>query len=69
MPACPCLVLEAAGIVGEGLVCDGRRDALSWVDICGRRLHRLALASSAHEVWRNNAQRQADPKTGGSLAA
>lgn len=44
-------VLDARDIVGESLVYDDRRDALVWVDIGGRRIHRLWLADQRHEIW------------------
>ena len=47
----PRLVLDAADVVGESLVYDDRRDALLWVDIVGRRIHRLSLGSGRHEIW------------------
>jgi sugar lactone lactonase YvrE len=45
------LVLPAADIVGESLVYDNRRDALLWVDIGGKRIHRLFLGDSSCETW------------------
>ena len=51
MNAAPQIVLNAADIVGESIVYDDRRDALLWVDICGKRIHRLHLGSGGHEVW------------------
>jgi sugar lactone lactonase YvrE len=45
------LVFDAADIVGESAVYDERRDALVWVDIGGKRIHRLHLAGLRHEVW------------------
>lgn len=47
----PRLVFDAADIVGESAVYDERRDALVWVDIGGKRIHRLRLAELRHEVW------------------
>jgi sugar lactone lactonase YvrE len=44
-------VFDAADIVGESAVYDVRRDALLWVDIGGRRIHRLFLATKRHEAW------------------
>lgn len=44
-------VLETCDIVGESLVYDDRRHALVWVDIGGRRIHRLWLADQNHEIW------------------
>jgi sugar lactone lactonase YvrE len=45
------LVFDARDIVGESLVYDDRRHALVWVDIGGKRIHRLWLANRRHEVW------------------
>jgi sugar lactone lactonase YvrE len=45
------LVLDCADIVGESLVYDRHRNALAWVDIIGKRIHRLWLADNRHEVW------------------
>ena len=45
------LILAAADTVGESLVWDDRRNLLAWVDIIGRRIHRLDPATGAHEVW------------------
>ena len=47
----PRLLFEAGDIVGESIVYDDRSDALLWVDICGRRIHRLQLRDGAHETW------------------
>ena len=47
----PRLVFGAANIVGESAVYDERRDALVWVDIGGKRIHRLHLAERRHEAW------------------
>lgn len=45
------LVLDAKDIVGESLIYDDRREALVWVDIGGKRIHRLWLADRRHEEW------------------
>jgi sugar lactone lactonase YvrE len=45
------LLFAAADIVGESIVFDERRNALVWVDIGGRRIHRLWLGGNHHEVW------------------
>ncbi len=45
------LVFDAADIVGESAVYDERNDALVWVDIGGKRIHRLHLAEGRHEAW------------------
>jgi sugar lactone lactonase YvrE len=47
----PRLVFDAADIVGESAVYDERRDAFVWVDIGGKRIHRLCLAKRRHEAW------------------
>jgi sugar lactone lactonase YvrE len=47
----PKLVFDAKDIVGESLIYDDRRDALVWVDIGGKRIHRLWLADLNHELW------------------
>jgi len=45
------MVFDARDIVGESLVYDDRRDGLIWVDIGGRRIHRLSLSDGEHEIW------------------
>nr|WP_047169562.1 SMP-30/gluconolactonase/LRE family protein [Sphingomonas sp. Y57] len=45
------LHLDAGDIIGESLVWDERTDRLLWVDIAGRRIHRLDPASGAHDIW------------------
>ena len=47
----PPVFFDARDIVGESLVYDDRRDALVWVDIGGKRIHRLRLADKSHESW------------------
>ena len=47
----PRLVFNTQDIVGESLTYDDRRDALIWVDIGGKRIHRLWLADLRHELW------------------
>lgn len=44
-------ILEAGDGVGESLVYDDRSNALLWVDITGRRIQRLDLASGRVERW------------------
>ena len=44
-------VLDAEDIFGESVVYDEGRDALIWVDIGGKRIHRLFLADRRHELW------------------
>lgn len=45
------LIFPAADVVGESLVWDDRQGCLLWVDIIGRRIHRLDPATGAHETW------------------
>ena len=45
------LVFDAQDIVGESLVWDDVRRRLAWVDIIGRRIHRLDPATGRHETW------------------
>ena len=51
MDATPKIVVAAADVVGESIVYDDRRNALLWVDICGKRVHRLHLGDGRHEIW------------------
>ncbi len=44
-------VLPAADIVGESLIWSAVDQALLWVDIGGRRIHRLEPATGRHETW------------------
>jgi len=45
------LMFDARDMVGESLVWDERRERLVWVDIVGRRIHRLDPSTGAHESW------------------
>lgn len=45
------LVHDAKDIVGESIVWDEQGGALIWVDIVGKRIHRLVAASGDHEIW------------------
>ena len=45
------IVTQQHDTVGESLVWDERTAHLVWVDIVGRRIHRLDPASGAHERW------------------
>lgn len=45
------LILPSADVVGESLVWDDARACLVWVDIIGRRIHRLDPQTGAHETW------------------
>ena len=47
----PEMMLNCADVVGESVIWDERRACLLWVDIVGRRIHRLDVATMAHEVW------------------
>ncbi|RJT33436.1 SMP-30/gluconolactonase/LRE family protein [Mesorhizobium waimense] len=45
------LVFDARDVVGESLIWDDRRSRLVWIDIIGRRIHRLHPLTLAHESW------------------
>lgn len=45
----PCV--DARNIVGESIVWDERENALCWVDIVGRRIHRFRPDAAVHESW------------------
>jgi hypothetical protein len=45
------LFIEAADVVGESAVYDDQRGALLWVDIAGKRIHRVLLGEKRHEIW------------------
>jgi sugar lactone lactonase YvrE len=45
------VILDAADIVGESIVYDDRRDALLWVDIGGKRIHRFFLNDHRCELF------------------
>ncbi|HVW57772.1 MAG TPA: SMP-30/gluconolactonase/LRE family protein [Rhizobiaceae bacterium] len=45
------LVLACADIVGESIVWDEREHALFWIDIVGRRIHRLVPDTMDHRMW------------------
>ncbi|MFK0693125.1 SMP-30/gluconolactonase/LRE family protein [Mesorhizobium sp. IMUNJ 23033] len=45
------LVFDARDVVGESLIWDDRRNRLVWIDIIGRRIHRLDPLTLAHESW------------------
>ncbi|RWM06002.1 SMP-30/gluconolactonase/LRE family protein [Mesorhizobium sp.] len=45
------LIFDARDVVGESQVWDDRRGRLVWVDIIGRRIHRLDPSGGAHESW------------------
>lgn len=46
--ACVC---DEPSILGEGPIWVARENSVYWVDIRGRRLHRLELQSGAHRFW------------------
>jgi sugar lactone lactonase YvrE len=45
------MILDARDVVGESIVWSARDAALWWVDIVGRRIHRLDPATGRHETW------------------
>lgn len=45
---CAC---DARAVLGEGPIYVAREDAVYWVDIKGKALHRLILSSAAHASW------------------
>ena len=45
------LIFAAANIVGESLLWDDRVGRLIWIDIIGRRIHRLDPLTLNHESW------------------
>jgi sugar lactone lactonase YvrE len=45
------IFIEAANVVGESAVYDDQRGALLWVDIAGKRIHRVLLGEKRHEIW------------------
>ena len=45
------IFIEAADVVGESAVYDDQRGALLWVDIAGKRIHRVLLGEKRHEIW------------------
>lgn len=45
------LLFDTRDVVGESLVWDDRRGRLVWVDIIGRRIHRLDPLTREHESW------------------
>ncbi len=51
MSAAVSLILDAKDIVGESIVWSGGERALYWVDIVGKRIHRLEPANGRHDTW------------------
>lgn len=45
------VALAAKNIVGESAVWDDRADALCWVDIIGKSIHRFCPSTDKHEKW------------------
>jgi sugar lactone lactonase YvrE len=45
------IVLDAQNVVGESIIWCGEEQALYWVDIGGRSIHRLEVATGRHESW------------------
>jgi sugar lactone lactonase YvrE len=45
------IVLDAKNIVGESIIWSGDEQALYWVDIGGRRIHRLEVEGGRHDTW------------------
>lgn len=44
-------VLDAGDIVGESIIWSAAEAALYWVDIVGRRIHRLEPGNGRHDTW------------------
>lgn len=51
MKASVTLCFDARDIVGESIVWSPEEEALYWVDIGGKRIHRLAPGSGRHDLW------------------
>lgn len=51
MNASVSLVLDAQDIVGESIVWSPDEKALYWVDIVGKRIHRLEPDTGRHDLW------------------
>jgi sugar lactone lactonase YvrE len=45
------ILFEARNIVGESIIWSGEEAALYWVDIGGKRIHRLEVATGGHDAW------------------
>jgi sugar lactone lactonase YvrE len=45
------LLIAARDVVGESIVWDEKGEVLAWVDIGGRRIHRLNPATGEHRIW------------------
>lgn len=44
------LACESQDVVGESPAWDERTGSLVWIDIIGKQIHRLQLASQTHDV-------------------
>jgi len=47
----PKVLLEARDLVGESILWSPDEGALYWVDIGGKRIHRLVVATGHHDLW------------------
>lgn len=45
------IAFDARDIVGESVIWSGDEQALYWVDIGGKRIHRLEVADGRHDAW------------------
>lgn len=45
------ILFEARNIVGESIIWSEAEKALYWVDIGGKRIHRLEIAGNRHDSW------------------
>ncbi|MGG6894856.1 MULTISPECIES: SMP-30/gluconolactonase/LRE family protein [Rhizobium] len=45
------IFFEAQDVVGESVIWSSEENALYWVDIGGKRIHRLEVKTSRHETW------------------
>lgn len=45
------VLFEAQDIVGESIIWSDDEHALYWVDIGGKRIHRLKVATARHDTW------------------
>ncbi|MGV3550866.1 SMP-30/gluconolactonase/LRE family protein [Rhizobium sp.] len=45
------IALNARNIVGESIIWSGDEQALYWVDIGGKRIHRLEIGGDRHDTW------------------
>ena len=45
------VILEAKDVVGESIIWSEEEGALYWVDIVGKRIHRLEIRGGEHQTW------------------